>query len=52
MVSRATRMPRAIPPTGPTTDSAGKPHGGPHWDVQSKRYPGRYRNVYPGGLVR
>ncbi|MNU86168.1 putative deoxyribonuclease RhsA [compost metagenome] len=39
-------------PTGPTTDSAGKPHGGPHWDVQSKRYPGRYRNVYPGGLVR
>ncbi|WP_425505524.1 polymorphic toxin type 37 domain-containing protein [Stenotrophomonas indicatrix] len=45
-------MPRSIPPTGPTTDSAGKPHGGPHWDVQSKRYPGRYRNVYPGGLVR
>lgn len=33
-------------PSGPNGD------GGPHWDVQDPRKRNKYRNVYPGGLVR
>lgn len=38
-------------PTGPGSgDGTRRPHGGPHWDVESPG--GDHWNVYPGGRIR